>query len=114
MHAHYQFQSCAILDMVAVCGETTACRALENMRKKMLADKTGRKILKEKPRLSTSTVDMKILKSLPHNTFGRQYVNMLSKYVIKCISLLFDFCEFKIFCCFVRISLLIHVDQLDL
>ena len=69
-------------DMVAVCGETTACFALEGMRKKMQADKTGRRILAEKPRLSSSTINLKILKALPQKTFGRQYVDMLSKFGI--------------------------------
>ena len=77
--------------MVAVCGETTACHSLEKIRHKMLKDKVGSQILKEKPRISTSTIDMKILKSLPQNTFGRQYVNMLEKYVsnqtLLCISI---------------------------
>ena len=69
-------------DMVAVCGETTACRALEVMRKKMEMNNTGNRILKEKPRLSTSTIDLKILKALPPKTFGRQYVDMLSQFNI--------------------------------
>ena len=68
-------------DMVAVCGETTAGQALQTMHKKMLRDRTGRRILKDKPRISSSNIDMKILKSLPQNTFGRQYVDMLKKYV---------------------------------
>lgn len=67
--------------MVAVCGETTACQSLEKMRNAMLQDKNGKRILKDKPRISSSTVDLKILKSLPPNTFGRQYVDMLDKYV---------------------------------
>uniref|UniRef100_H2Y7F8 Ubiquinone biosynthesis protein COQ4 homolog, mitochondrial n=1 Tax=Ciona savignyi TaxID=51511 RepID=H2Y7F8_CIOSA len=69
-------------DMVAVCSETTACKALEYMQDKMQNNSTGRRILDEKPRINTSTVDLKLLRALPESTFGRQYVNMLNRYKI--------------------------------
>nr|CAB3232964.1 ubiquinone biosynthesis protein COQ4 homolog, mitochondrial-like [Phallusia mammillata] len=69
-------------DMVAVCGETTACRSLENIRSKMMEDVTGKIILKEKPRISSETMDLKLLRALPESTLGRQYVKMLDKYNI--------------------------------
>ncbi|XP_076807342.1 ubiquinone biosynthesis protein COQ4 homolog, mitochondrial-like isoform X2 [Clavelina lepadiformis] len=68
--------------MVAVCGETTASSALEHMKKKMENNATGTRILKEKPRISSSSVDLKVLRGLPPNTLGRQYVDMLNKYQI--------------------------------
>jgi len=44
-------------------------------------DATGKRILREKPRISSNSVDLKLLQALPENTFGRRYVNMLNKYV---------------------------------
>ena len=63
--------------MVAALGETTGLYALKQMREKMLLDKTGRQILREKPLVNSSTVNLPYLRSLPKNTFGKQYTRFL-------------------------------------
>uniref|UniRef100_A0A6G1S8P0 Ubiquinone biosynthesis protein COQ4 homolog, mitochondrial n=1 Tax=Aceria tosichella TaxID=561515 RepID=A0A6G1S8P0_9ACAR len=60
-------------DLVADFGETTGHLALKWMHERMLADEEGRRILSEKPRLRSDTVDYERLKSLPENTFGYHY-----------------------------------------
>lgn len=37
----------------------------------------GQRILKEKPRINTSTVDLSVLKDLPEGTLGKTYSNFL-------------------------------------
>lgn len=61
-------------DMVAAMGETTAIGpVLENIRERMESDVVGRKLLKEKPRISNETVDRKWLAGLPAGTLGKLY-----------------------------------------
>jgi ubiquinone biosynthesis protein COQ4 len=43
------------------------------MRDRMLQDREGRKILRERPEINTSTIDMEYLSKLPKNTFGYNY-----------------------------------------
>ncbi|CAG8575129.1 2592_t:CDS:2 [Paraglomus brasilianum] len=66
--------------MVAALGETTSMLppfALVSLRDKMLKDKIGRRILKEKPVINSSTVDIMALRRLPDGSFGREYVRFL-------------------------------------
>lgn len=64
-------------DMVAACGETTAGFTLINLRDAMLNSPEGRRILKDRPRVNTNTLNVERLKSLPDNTFGRAYTRWL-------------------------------------
>ncbi|THH08930.1 hypothetical protein EW145_g2375 [Phellinidium pouzarii] len=64
-------------DMVAALGETTAGPFLPFLRERMLESAEGRRILKQRPRINTRTVDMSALAALPENTFGRSYVSWL-------------------------------------
>ncbi|KZP04325.1 Coq4-domain-containing protein [Athelia psychrophila] len=66
-------------DMVAALGETTAGPSLPRMRDVMLESAEGRKILKERPRINTQTVDMDKLAQYPEGTFGRAYVTWLER-----------------------------------
>ncbi|KAF7970559.1 hypothetical protein HWV62_23653 [Athelia sp. TMB] len=66
-------------DMVAALGETTAGPSLPRMRDMMLESAEGRKILKERPRINTQTVDMDKLAQYPEGTFGRAYVTWLER-----------------------------------
>ncbi|KAH8991174.1 ubiquinone biosynthesis protein COQ4 mitochondrial [Lactarius akahatsu] len=66
-------------DMVAALGETTAGPVLPYLLDNMLASEEGRRILKERPRINTSTVDMAALARLPENTFGHAYVTWLER-----------------------------------
>ena len=66
-------------DMVATFGETTGHLALKTMREKMASDPVGRRILAEKPRIRSSSVDVDYLASLPENTFGHAYAKFLAE-----------------------------------
>ncbi|KAI0248900.1 coenzyme Q biosynthesis protein Coq4-domain-containing protein [Lactifluus subvellereus] len=66
-------------DMVAALGETTAGPVLPRLLDHMLESEEGRRILKERPRINTSTVDMAALARLPENTFGHTYVTWLER-----------------------------------
>lgn len=69
-------------DMIACLGETTGVTALQTIRQQMQNNEEGRKILAEKPRINTGTVNMDVLRNLPENTFGYHYVNLLQTYDI--------------------------------
>ncbi len=68
-----------MLDMVAALGETTAGPALPRLRDRMLETAEGRQILRERPRVNSSTVDMQALSALPEGTFGRSYITWLDR-----------------------------------
>ncbi|KAF0990832.1 hypothetical protein HZS_627, partial [Henneguya salminicola] len=57
-------------DMVAAFGDVTGYYALKNIQFKMLSDKTGRQILREKPRIDSKILNLETLQKLPHNTLG--------------------------------------------
>jgi ubiquinone biosynthesis protein COQ4 len=65
--------------MVAVFGETTAGPALPQMLDRMLESEEGRRILKERPRINSNTVDLAALARLPEGTFGKTYVTWLER-----------------------------------
>ena len=65
--------------MVAALGETTAGPALPRMRDNMLRSAEGRRILMQRPRINSNTINMEKLASLPEGTFGRQYVTWLER-----------------------------------
>jgi ubiquinone biosynthesis protein COQ4 len=64
-------------DMIACLGETTGEEALEKVLHAMQQSSEGQQILKEKPRINTSTVNLNELKNLPVNTFGYHYYKFL-------------------------------------
>ncbi|XP_018576435.1 ubiquinone biosynthesis protein COQ4 homolog, mitochondrial [Anoplophora glabripennis] len=66
-------------DMIACLGETSGEHALRYMLRKMEESKEGTEILNDRPRINTSTVDLKYLKKLPEGTLGRTYYNFLVK-----------------------------------
>jgi ubiquinone biosynthesis protein COQ4 len=63
--------------MVAVLGETTGGPFLPRLRDQMLQEPSGRKILKERPRITSTSIDIPWLRSLPKGTFGSAYVDWL-------------------------------------
>src|SRR5260221_8704064 len=68
------------VDMVAAVGETTAAGpVLPRLLDHMLESEEGRRILKERPRINTNSIDMAALARLPENTFGRTYVTWLER-----------------------------------
>ena len=58
-------------DMVAVNGEVAGGPALSYMHSRMKESSEGRLILKERPRITTKTVDYDALAALPEGTLGR-------------------------------------------
>ncbi|KAI0052321.1 Coq4-domain-containing protein [Auriscalpium vulgare] len=66
-------------DMVAALGETTAGPALPRLRERMLESAEGRRILRDRPRVNSSTVDMDKLAQLPEGSFGHTYVTWLER-----------------------------------
>ncbi|CAD6185224.1 unnamed protein product [Caenorhabditis auriculariae] len=60
-------------DMVAAMGETTAIGPKNEWKN----DVVGRRLLREKPRISNKTIDRNYLTSLPQGTLGKEYSNFL-------------------------------------
>uniref|UniRef100_A0A915PP13 Ubiquinone biosynthesis protein COQ4 homolog, mitochondrial n=1 Tax=Setaria digitata TaxID=48799 RepID=A0A915PP13_9BILA len=67
-------------DMVAAVGETTALRpVLKKIHRRMENDICGRKILRDRPRITSATVDLTFLRTLPHGTLGKEYSLFLER-----------------------------------
>lgn len=64
-------------DMIACLGETTGEEALHKILQVMKESDEGQKILTEKPRINTKTVNLEELKNMPHDTFGHHYYKFL-------------------------------------
>ena len=61
-------------------GEATAHPYfLESLKKTMLKDPTGRRILRDKPHVTTQQLDMDRLANLPKNTFGYQFYKWMMR-----------------------------------
>ncbi|QPH17573.1 Ubiquinone biosynthesis protein [Epichloe festucae Fl1] len=67
-------------DLVATVGESTATPYfIHRLRDAMLADPTGRRILRLRPRITSETLSPSYLRSLPGNTVGRAYASWLDR-----------------------------------
>ncbi|KAF8537991.1 ubiquinone biosynthesis protein COQ4, mitochondrial [Trichophaea hybrida] len=67
-------------DMIAICGETTAVPYfIYRLRDAMLSDPTGRRILKDRPRITSTSLNLERLRKLPENTVGREYIGWLDR-----------------------------------
>jgi ubiquinone biosynthesis protein COQ4 len=67
-------------DLIAALGEATAQPYFINrLRDAMLSNPTGRRILRERPRITSKTMNVEYLRSLPENTVGRAYVSWLDR-----------------------------------
>ncbi|KXT04231.1 hypothetical protein AC579_8348 [Pseudocercospora musae] len=67
-------------DLIASLGEATAKPYfVSRLRHAMLSNPTGRRILRDKPRITSQTLSMEMLRKLPENTVGRAYVSWLDK-----------------------------------
>jgi ubiquinone biosynthesis protein COQ4 len=64
-------------DLVAAVGEISSSLqshiSLKDVRNKMLLSHSGRKILRERPQINSTTLDIKKLINFPKNTFGYRY-----------------------------------------
>ncbi|KAK8122290.1 coenzyme Q biosynthesis protein Coq4 [Apiospora sp. TS-2023a] len=67
-------------DLIAVCGEATATPYfIHRLHRAMLASATGRRILRDRPRITSSSLDLPRLRTLPKNTVGGTYVAWLDR-----------------------------------
>ncbi|XP_063703134.1 ubiquinone biosynthesis protein COQ4 homolog, mitochondrial [Culicoides brevitarsis] len=66
-------------DMISALGETTGTRALQKQYEIMMSTDEGQRILSQKPRINSRTIDLRALEKLPHNTFGYAYINFLKE-----------------------------------
>lgn len=67
-------------DMIAALGEATAQPFfIRRLRDRMLSDPTGRRILRDRPRISSKTMSLEQLRKLPDNTVGRTYAAWLDR-----------------------------------
>jgi len=69
-------------DAVAALGEVTGHVALQNMYGRMMSDPTGQRILKERPLVDGSSIDLDVLLSTGssayrHTAFGYQYASFM-------------------------------------
>lgn len=67
-------------DLIAACGEATATPYfIYRLRDAMLSSPTGRRILRDRPRISSKTLSMQHLRTLPTNAVGRCYADWLDR-----------------------------------
>ena len=67
-------------ELIAALGEATATPYfIYRLRDAMLADPTGRRILRQRPRISSKTLSVEKLRQLPANSVGRAYVGWLDR-----------------------------------
>jgi ubiquinone biosynthesis protein COQ4 len=67
-------------DLIAACGEATAVPYfIYRLRDAMLADPTGRRILKDRPRITSKSLDLNKLRNMKDGTVGREYVRWLDR-----------------------------------
>jgi ubiquinone biosynthesis protein COQ4 len=65
-------------DLIAALGEATAQPYfIYRLRDAMLSSPTGRRILRDRPRITSKTLDLAYLRSLPESSVGRAYVTWL-------------------------------------
>jgi ubiquinone biosynthesis protein COQ4 len=67
-------------DTIAAFAEVTATPYfIYRLRDAMLRSPTGRRILRDRPRITSTSLDLSHLRSLPLNTLGRTYVSWLDR-----------------------------------
>ncbi|KAJ5306550.1 hypothetical protein N7508_005565 [Penicillium antarcticum] len=67
-------------DLIAALGEATAAPYfIYRLRDAMLSDPTGRRILRDRPRITSETLKMTHLRTLPENSVGRTYATWLDR-----------------------------------
>lgn len=67
-------------DLIAALGEATATPYfIYRLRDAMLSDPTGRRILRDRPRITSSTLPLAYLRSMPENSVGRTYAAWLDR-----------------------------------
>ena len=68
------------VDLIAALGETTASPCfIYRLRDVMLSSSTGRRILQDRPRITSQTMPVQKLRDLPENSVGGVYVSWLDR-----------------------------------
>jgi ubiquinone biosynthesis protein COQ4 len=68
------------LDLIAALGEATSTPFfIYRLRDAMLSDPTGRRILRDRPRITSQTMSMDYLRNLPEKTVGKAYADWLDR-----------------------------------
>lgn len=67
-------------DLVAILGETTGQKSLEQLRNRMKMHATGKKILEAKPRISTSSINVQTLLQMKEDSLGYHYGHFLQEH----------------------------------
>ncbi|XP_003738878.1 ubiquinone biosynthesis protein COQ4 homolog, mitochondrial [Galendromus occidentalis] len=67
-------------DMIACFGEVTGQCAFQHMQAQMESSDEGRRVLNDRPRINTKTVDYPKLLESPRNTLGFVYANFMKTY----------------------------------
>ncbi len=68
------------IDLVAALGEVTADPFIRHLRDIMLFNETGRRILRDRPRITSKTMSVEDLRRFPENTVGQIYAKWLEDY----------------------------------
>lgn len=79
--------------MIACLGETTGTDALHRILSQMKNCDEGQRILKEKPRINSTDIDLESLGRMPANTFGFHYKKFLDDNVSNDLDRLADITE---------------------
>lgn len=67
-------------EFIVALGESTAIKpVLTKLQTQMLSDPVGRQILRERPRITSTSLDLEKLRQLPDNTIGKTYINWLDR-----------------------------------
>lgn len=66
-------------DLVALLSETSSQWTIPRLHEAMASDAEGRQILKDRPLLNSSTVDLDKLRELKRGTLGREWVEWLTR-----------------------------------
>ncbi|ODV88394.1 hypothetical protein CANCADRAFT_148677 [Tortispora caseinolytica NRRL Y-17796] len=66
-------------DFIATLGEATAPGFIERLKYQMLSSKDGRWLLRHKPRITSKSLNVEYLRTLPANTLGATYVAWLDR-----------------------------------
>lgn len=83
--------------MIACLGETTGIDTLEDLLKTMRSSDEGSLLLKDLPRINSTTIDFEALGKLQSNTFGYAYKKFLDDNVNLDYYFLYDYFQFVIF-----------------
>lgn len=71
---------CGAADLIATLGETTATPFLiHRLRNIMLSSPTGRRILRDRPRITSQSMSLEKLRTLPDGSVGRGYAAWLDR-----------------------------------